>query len=64
MTANVPTVSLNNGTSMPQLGLGVWQVPDDQAADAVLAALRDGYRSIDTAAIGSAPGLVDSWGLG
>ncbi|MER6097645.1 aldo/keto reductase [Streptomyces sp. NPDC001728] len=36
---------------MPQLGFGVWQVPDDEAADAVATALEAGYRSIDTAAI-------------
>ncbi|KQX12869.1 oxidoreductase [Streptomyces sp. Root431] len=36
---------------MPQLGFGVWQVPDDEAATAVSTALEAGYRSIDTAAI-------------
>ncbi|MCD7436811.1 aldo/keto reductase [Streptomyces lincolnensis] len=36
---------------MPQLGLGVWQVPDDEAEQAVTTALEAGYRSIDTAAI-------------
>ncbi|MFD8639834.1 aldo/keto reductase [Streptomyces zaomyceticus] len=36
---------------MPQLGFGVWQVPDDEAAAAVGTALEAGYRSIDTAAI-------------
>ncbi|MBT2392217.1 aldo/keto reductase [Streptomyces sp. ISL-1] len=36
---------------MPQLGYGVWQVPDDEAAKAVATALEAGYRSIDTAAI-------------
>ncbi|WP_129844241.1 aldo/keto reductase [Streptomyces sp. RFCAC02] len=36
---------------MPQLGFGVWQVPDDQAETAVGEALRAGYRSIDTAQI-------------
>src|SRR5256885_8876548 len=35
---------------MPQLGFGVFKVPDDQAADAVRSALDVGYRSIDTAA--------------
>lgn len=48
---HVPTVTLNNGVSMPQLGFGVWQVPDDQAETTVAEALRAGYRSIDTAAI-------------
>ncbi|MFJ5709266.1 MULTISPECIES: aldo/keto reductase [unclassified Streptomyces] len=36
---------------MPQLGFGVWQVPDDEAAKAVATALEAGYRSIDTAAV-------------
>lgn len=47
----VPTIKLNNGTLMPQLGFGVWQVPDAEAASAVGTALEAGYRSIDTAAI-------------
>ncbi|OZI74514.1 aldo/keto reductase [Bordetella genomosp. 12] len=42
---------LNDGNAMPQLGFGVWQVPNDEAAAAVTAALQAGYRSIDTAAI-------------
>ncbi|WFB88802.1 aldo/keto reductase [Streptomyces sp. B146] len=36
---------------MPQLGFGVWQVPDDEAQTSVAQALEAGYRSIDTAAI-------------
>ncbi|KKZ69756.1 aldo/keto reductase [Streptomyces showdoensis] len=36
---------------MPQLGFGVWQVPDAEAEQAVGTALEAGYRSIDTAAI-------------
>ncbi|NEA38044.1 aldo/keto reductase [Streptomyces sp. SID11385] len=36
---------------MPQLGFGVWQVPDEEATTAVGLALDAGYRSIDTAAI-------------
>lgn len=44
-------VTLNNGVEMPQLGFGVWQIPDDQAYEAVSTALEAGYRSIDTAAI-------------
>ncbi|MEC4018720.1 aldo/keto reductase [Streptomyces sp. H27-D2] len=49
--SDVPTITLNNGVKMPQLGYGVWQVPDDEAATAVSTALEAGYRSIDTAAI-------------
>jgi diketogulonate reductase-like aldo/keto reductase len=44
-------VTLNNGLKMPQLGFGVWQVPDDQATEAVEIALKVGYTSIDTAMI-------------
>ncbi|MGW6414514.1 aldo/keto reductase [Streptomyces sp. NPDC055055] len=47
----VPTVTLNNGVEIPQLGFGVFQVPDDETAAAVTTALETGYRSIDTAAI-------------
>ncbi|NYV73680.1 aldo/keto reductase [Streptomyces sp. UH6] len=47
----VPTVTLNNGVAIPQLGFGVFQVPDEDTTAAVTAALRAGYRSIDTAAI-------------
>jgi 2,5-diketo-D-gluconate reductase A len=46
-----PRIKLNDGATMPQLGFGVWQVPDDQAAVAVRTAIASGYRSIDTAAI-------------
>ncbi|SEE94884.1 aldo/keto reductase [Ruania alba] len=46
-----PSLSLNDGTTIPQLGFGVWQVPDDQAQVATEEALRVGYRLIDTAAI-------------
>lgn len=47
----VPTVALSGGAPMPQLGFGVWQVPDDAAEPAVAQALSTGYRSIDTAAM-------------
>jgi 2,5-diketo-D-gluconate reductase A len=46
----VPDVRLNNGVAMPQLGFGVFQVPDDETEAVVTAALETGYRSIDTAA--------------
>ncbi|PRX45451.1 diketogulonate reductase-like aldo/keto reductase [Prauserella shujinwangii] len=48
--AEVPTITLNNGVAIPQLGFGVFQVPPDETAAAVGHALRAGYRSIDTAA--------------
>ena len=49
--SKVPAVKLNDGNRIPQLGLGVWQVPDEQAAASVKEALAAGYRSVDTAAI-------------
>ncbi|MFI1203385.1 aldo/keto reductase [Streptomyces sp. NPDC020883] len=49
--STVPSITLNNNVTMPQLGYGVWQIPDDAAATAVGHALEAGYRSIDTAAI-------------
>lgn len=48
---NVPTIKLNNGINMPQLGFGVFQIPDlNEAEQAVSDALKAGYRLIDTAA--------------
>ena len=47
--ASVPTIRLNNGVEIPQLGFGVYQVPPEDTADAVSTALEIGYRHIDTA---------------
>ena len=43
------TQTLSNGVEIPVLGLGTWLLDDEQAADAVVAALAAGYRHIDTA---------------
>ncbi|MGW1836175.1 aldo/keto reductase [Streptomyces sp. BBFR2] len=48
---SVPNVTLTNGVTMPQLGFGVFQVPDEETHAAVSSALEAGYRSIDTAAV-------------
>ncbi|GLY68068.1 aldo/keto reductase [Amycolatopsis taiwanensis] len=48
---SIPTFTLNNGVSMPQLGFGVFQIPDEETTAAVATALEAGYRSIDTAAV-------------
>lgn len=49
-TANVPYLTLSNGVEMPQFGLGTFMIPTNEVCkDAVLTALRDGYRHIDTA---------------
>ncbi len=46
------TLPLNSGAEIPQVGLGVWQAPAGAPArQAVLAALRVGYRHVDTARI-------------
>jgi len=42
---------MNDDRSIPQIGLGVWQVPDDVVTDACLTAFEAGYRHIDTAAL-------------
>ena len=48
MTA-VPTIKLNNGVTIPQLGFGVFLVPPGETEAAVATALATGYRHIDTA---------------
>ena len=47
--ATVPTIKLRDGNSIPQLGLGVWQVDPATTARVVADAIAVGYRSIDTA---------------
>lgn len=44
-------VTLNNGTSMPGLGMGVFQTPNEQTAQVVAEGIKAGYRLIDTAQI-------------
>ncbi len=46
---DIPRIELNDGTSIPSLGFGVFKVPAEEAARTVGEALRLGYRSIDTA---------------
>jgi 2,5-diketo-D-gluconate reductase A len=48
---NVPTLQLNNGTTIPQLGFGVFKVDPEETTRIVTDALEVGYRHIDTAAI-------------
>jgi diketogulonate reductase-like aldo/keto reductase len=50
VTTNVPQLTLNNGVTMPALGLGVFQSPPEETTGAVETALATGYRHIDTAA--------------
>lgn len=54
------TLTLNDGRSMPQLGLGTYQIPDSQAALVVRRGLDTGYGLVDTAAIyGNERGVGD-----
>jgi 2,5-diketo-D-gluconate reductase A len=46
---NVPNIDLNDGSAIPQLGFGVFQIPPAETAEAVRLALETGYRHIDTA---------------
>ena len=48
-TDQIPRLDLRGGSSIPQLGFGVFQVPPAETAEAVLRALEAGYRHIDTA---------------
>ena len=64
MTA-VPTVPLNNGVVIPQLGLGTARLPDEETRRIVREALEVGYRFVDTAASyenerGVGQGIADS----
>src|SRR3954447_6605747 len=47
--ATAPSIELNDGTSIPQLGFGVFQIDPSETAHAVERALGVGYRHIDTA---------------
>ncbi len=47
----IPSITLNDGVAIPQLGFGVFQVPPAETVAAVTTALELGYRHLDTAAI-------------
>ncbi|GAA0577671.1 aldo/keto reductase [Kribbella sandramycini] len=56
--STVPSITLDNGVEIPQLGLGVWQVDDALATEVVSTAFEAGYRHVDTAAAyGNEPGV-------
>ncbi|NEA88720.1 aldo/keto reductase [Streptomyces sp. SID7958] len=48
--SDIPSHTLNDGTTIPALGLGTWPMDDAEAERAVTTALETGYRLIDTAA--------------
>lgn len=57
---DVPTITLNDGNQIPQLGFGVFQIPPEETAEAVAHALGVGYRHIDTAEMyGNEQGVAD-----
>ncbi len=57
----VPSITLHDGTSIPQLGFGVFQVPPPETAATVATALEVGYRHIDTAQMyGNEAGVGDA----
>src|SRR5680860_540789 len=61
MTNSVPTLTLNDGHTIPQLGFGVFKVDPDETLRIVNDALEVGYRHIDTAAIyGNEAGVGDA----
>ncbi|TMM48839.1 aldo/keto reductase [Qipengyuania marisflavi] len=65
---DTPTLALNDGRQLPQLGFGTWQIDEDKAADAVRTAVEVGYPMVDTAAIyqnerGVGEGLRDAGGI-
>jgi 2,5-diketo-D-gluconate reductase A len=49
MANTIPALTLNDGTTIPQLGFGVFQVPPEDTLEAVTKALDVGYRHLDTA---------------
>jgi diketogulonate reductase-like aldo/keto reductase len=51
IVTTIQDITLNSGTAIPQLGFGVWRVPEDIAESVVGQALKVGYRHIDTAAL-------------
>lgn len=51
MACESPALPFRDGNHIPQLGFGVFKIPNNEAADAVGLALKTGYRHIDTAAV-------------
>ncbi|WP_448852037.1 aldo/keto reductase [Corynebacterium sp. 335C] len=64
-TYDVPSLTMNDGALIPQIGLGTWRMGDEVARSAVRGAIELGYRHIDTAAIygnevGVGQGIADA----
>jgi len=56
--ANVPTLKLNNGMVMPQLGIGTYAITYEQAKAACLEAFRNCFRKVDSATAYRVEGAV------
>ncbi|WP_288530769.1 aldo/keto reductase [uncultured Secundilactobacillus sp.] len=54
----IPTVTLNDGHKMPVIGLGTYQIRGGAGLDQILAAIQDGYRSLDSATNYDNEGIV------
>jgi 2,5-diketo-D-gluconate reductase A len=62
MVTLAPRIPLNDGNSIPQIGLGTWPLDDADAAAAVVAAVEAGYRHVDTATkYGNETGVGDGF---
>jgi 2,5-diketo-D-gluconate reductase A len=62
MVTLAPRIPLNDGNSIPQIGLGTWPLDDADAAAAVIAAVEAGYRHVDTATkYGNETGVGDGF---
>ena len=65
----IPSLTLNDGNAIPQLGLGTWRMDDDVARRCVRHAIGIGYRHIDTASlyrneVGVGQGIADAIAAG
>lgn len=49
MAPTIPTIKLNSGYDMPQVGFGLWKVDNATCADTVYNAIKTGYRLFDGA---------------
>jgi D-xylose reductase len=49
MASKVPSVKLNDGNTMPQVGFGLWKVDNETCANTVYEAIKTGYRLFDGA---------------
>src|SRR6478735_6971959 len=45
----ISTVTLNDGTAFPEVGLGTYKLRDEEGIDAIVAAISSGYRLLDSA---------------